>query len=172
MLLAIKTPEDLDIPKVLAIYRSDSLENCQGMFPEEPTPEAALARYEAGYTAFMQNEFFARPGRLWMVETADGLWASALRLLPFEGPNTWKVEALATHPDHRRQGYAARLLTDTIRYLEENHGEITLLSDVGKRNAASLQAHLRGGFVREKETWTEDGETTGRRCTMAYRSSR
>ena len=37
---AIKIPEDLDIPKVLAIYRSDSLENCQGMFPEEPAPEA------------------------------------------------------------------------------------------------------------------------------------
>lgn len=40
MLLARKTPEELDISKLLAIYRSDSLENCQGMFPEEPAPEA------------------------------------------------------------------------------------------------------------------------------------
>ena len=81
MLLACKTPEELDISKLLAIYRSDSLENCRSMYPEEPTVEAALARYEAGYAAFMRNAFFARPGRLWMVETEDGLWASALRLL-------------------------------------------------------------------------------------------
>ena len=69
MLLACKTPEELDISKLLAIYRSDSLENCRSMYPEEPTVEAALARYEAGYAAFMRNAFFARPGRLWMVET-------------------------------------------------------------------------------------------------------
>ena len=84
MLLACKTPEELDISKLLAIYRSDSLENCRSMYPEEPTVEAALARYEAGYAAFMRSEFFARPGRLWMVETEDGLWASALRLLGAE----------------------------------------------------------------------------------------
>ena len=93
-----------------------------------------------------------------------------MRLLPFEGPDTWKIEALATHPDYRRQGCAARLLADTIQFLEENHGAVTQLSDVGKRNTASLQTHLRGGFIREKEAWTEDGETTDRRCTMAYRS--
>lgn len=72
MLLACKTPEELDISKLLAIYRSDSLENCRSMYPEEPTVEAALALYEAGYAAFMRSEFFARPGRLWMVETEDG----------------------------------------------------------------------------------------------------
>ena len=169
MLLVLQSPAELDIPQILAIYREDSLENCQEMFPAE-TIAASLEQYEAGYTAFMREEFFAQPGRFWMVETADGLWASALRLLPFEGPDTWKSEALATHPDHRRQGCAARLLADTIQFLEENHGAVTLLSDVGKRNTASLQTHLRGGFIREKEIWTEDGETTDRRCTMAYRS--
>lgn len=169
MLLAIGTPEELDIPKILAIYRGSSMENCQGMYPAE-TAAASLEQYEAGYAAYMREEFFAKPGRLWMVETADGLWASALRLLPLEEPDTWMIEALETHPDHRRQGHAARLLTDTIQYLEQTCGEVTLLSGVGKRNTASLQTHLRGGFVREKETWTEDGETTDRRCTMAYRS--
>lgn len=171
MLLVLTTPEELDIPQILAIYRESSLENCRRMFPAE-TDAASLEQYEAGYAAFMREEFFAKPGRFWMVETADGLWASALRLLPFEEVNTWKIEALETHPDHRRQGYGVRLLADTIQYLEKTCGEITLLSDVGKRNAASLQTHLRGGFVREKEIWTEDGETTDRRCTMAYRSPR
>ena len=166
MLLACKTPEELDISKLLAIYRSDSLENCRSMYPEEPTVEAALARYEAGYAAFMRNAFFARPGRLWMVETEDGLWASALRLLPFEEANTWKLEALATHPDHRRRGYAARLLADTIRYLEEHYGVAALLSSVGKSNTASLQTQLRAGFVWEGEAQLEDGW----RYTMAYRS--
>lgn len=169
MLLVIKTPEELDIPKVLAIYRESSLENCPRMFPAE-TFEASLEQYEAGYAAFMREEFFAKPGRFWMVETADGLWASSLRLLPLEKPNTWMIGALETHPDHRRQGHAARLLTDTIQYLEKNYGAITLSSGVGKRNAASLQTHLSCGFVREKETWTEEGRTSDRHCTMVYRS--
>lgn len=169
MLLALQSPEELDIPKLLAIYRESALENCQGMFPAESF-STSLEQYEAGYAAFMREEFFVQPERFWMVETADGLWASALRLLPLEEPNIWMIEALETHPDHRRQGYGAQLLTDTIQYMEENHGEIILLSGVGKRNVASLQTHLRSGFVREKETWTEDGETTDRQCTMAYRS--
>ena len=169
MLLVLQSPEELDVPAILAIYRESALENCQGMFPAE-TFDASLEQYEAGYTAFMREEFFAQPERFWMVETADGLWSSALRLLPLEEPNTWMIEALETHPDHRRKGYAARLLTDTIRFMEETHGEIVLLSGVGKRNTASLQTHLRSGFVREKESWTEDGETSDRTCTMAYRS--
>lgn len=169
MLLAIKTPEELDIPKVLAIYRESSIENCQRSYPAE-TAAASLEQYEAGYAAYMREEFFAKPGRLWMVETADGLWASALRLLPLDEPDTWMIGALETHPDHRRQGHAARLLTDTIQYLEQTCGEVTLLSGVGKRNTASLQTHLRCGFVREKESWTEGGVTNDRICTMVYRS--
>ena len=106
-----------------------------------------------------------------MVETEDGLWVSALRLLPLGEPNTWLIGALETHPDHRRKGYAARLITDMVQYLEENHGAITLFSGIGKRNTASLQTHLRCGFIREKETWTEDGKTFDHHCTMAYRSS-
>lgn len=169
MLLAIQSPEELDVPKLLAIYRESALENCQRMFPAE-TDAASLEQYEAGYAAFMQEEFFTQPGHFWMVELADGLWVSALRLLPFGEPNAWKIEALETHLDHRRQGHAVRLLMDTIRYLEEIYGAVTLLSGVGKRNAASLQTHLRGGFVREKETWTEDGVTEEQTCTMVYRS--
>ena len=77
-----------------------------------------------------------------------------------------ELEALATHPDHRRRGYAARLLADTIRYLEEHYGVAALLSSVGKSNTASLQTHLRAGFVWEGEAQLEDGW----RYTMAYRS--
>ncbi len=164
ILLVLKAPEELDISQLLAIYRSDSLENCTEMYPEEPSPEAALARYEDGYASFMKNEFFSQPGRLWMVEAEGGLWVSALRLLP--GSGFWMLEALATHPEHRRRGYAARVVADTIRYLEEAHGEITLLSCVSRRNIASLRTHLRCGFL-----WEESPTVTvGRRYTMAYRS--
>lgn len=171
ILLAIKSPEELDIPKILAIYRESSMKNCQRMHPAE-TAADSLEQYEAGYVAYMREEFFAQPGRLWMVETVDGLWASTLRLIPLEEPNTWMIGSLETHPDHRRKGYAAQLLTDTIQYLEETCGEVALLSGVGKRNIASLQTHLRCGFIREKETWTEGDVTSDRTCTMAYRSPR
>ena len=107
-----------------------------------------------------------------MVETADELWVSTFRLLPLEAPNIWMIGSLETHPDHRRKGYAARLLMDTVRFLEETYGEIVLLAGVGKHNTASLQTHLHCGFIREKETWTEEGKTFDRTCTMAYRSSR
>ena len=171
MLLILRSPEELDVPKLLAIYRESTLKHCQGMYPSE-TFAASLERYEAGYAAFMREEFFAKPGRFWMVETVEELWVSTLRLLPLDEHNTWMIGSLETHPDHRRKGYAARLLTDTIRFLEETHGEIVLLSGVRKHNTASLRTHLRCGFIREKETWTEDGETSDRTCTMAYRSHR
>lgn len=170
MLLTLQSPEELDIPRLLAIYREDSLENGQEMYPEEPSPEAALARYEADYAAFMRTEFFTAPGCLWMVGTGEGRWVSALRLLPLEEPNTWMIEALETHPEHRRRGHAARLLADTIRLLEDAHGAVTLLSCVAQRNTPSLRAHLRAGFVWEGETRVEDSIVTGRRYTMAYRS--
>ena len=173
MLLIIKLPQEMDIPQLLAIYRESSLENCQGMYPEEPTMEAALARYESEFGAWMGGGFFEEePGRYWMVESANGVWVSTLRLFPMKEPRTWLVDGLETHPDHRKQGHASRLLTETIRALEEEHGDIVLFAGVGKRNIASLQTHLRSGFVREKETWTEDGEATDRQCTMAYRSAR
>ncbi len=172
MLLIIKSAQEMDTPQLLAIYRESSLENCQGMYPEEPTPEAALARYESEFSAWMGGAFFDGPGRYWMAESADGVWVSTLRLFPMEGAHTWLVDGLETHPAHWRQGHAARLLAETIRALEEEYGNIVLFADVGKRNIASLQTHLRAGFVREKETWTEEnGKTTDRRCTMAYRSA-
>ena len=46
------------------------------------------------------------------------------------------------------------------------YGVAALLSSVGKSNTASLQTHLRAGFVWEGEAQLEDGW----RYTMAYRS--
>ena len=92
--------------------------------------------------------------------TSRSFWQST-------GSPRWKTARGCTRRSPRR-----RLLAETIRALEEEYGNIVLFADVGKRNIASLQTHLRAGFVREKETWTEEnGETTDRRCTMAYRSA-
>lgn len=35
MLLVLQSPAELDVPQILAIYREDSLENCQEMFLAE-----------------------------------------------------------------------------------------------------------------------------------------
>ena len=75
-----------------------------------------------------------------------------------------------TRPEERGKGHGARVLGGAVRALEET-GNVIVLSDVAKSNEASLRTHLRCGFHREAEQWTEaDGTVTDRCCTMVYRS--
>ena len=74
----------------------------------------------------------------------DGIWLSALRTTELEG-RTFYIEALETQPDHRRQGWAARLIGGVIEDLKRG-GSFRLRSCVDKENFPSIAAHLNSGF--------------------------
>lgn len=64
-----------------------------------------------------------------------------------EGSKTAFIAELFTHPDHRRQGLAEKLLTDAMQALHET-GHKTLAVTVNSSNAAALALYLSRDFRR------------------------
>ena len=99
---------------------------------------------EAGFLDFLENVFFADPGSTYWILEENGLYLSALRTSRIE-PGLYYIEALETHPAHRRQGFAERLLTGVEDALKQE-GPFRLCSCVSKKNEASRKTHLKCGF--------------------------
>jgi N-alpha-acetyltransferase 10/11 len=64
-----------------------------------------------------------------------------------DGPKTAFIAELFTHPDHRRQGLAEKLLTHAMQALHET-GHKTLAVTVNSSNAAALALYLSRDFRR------------------------
>lgn len=79
-----------------------------------------------------------------MILAVEGVWVSALRLY-FVKDGFCYIEALETHPDYRKRGYAAQLLFSVINVLKDE-GSFMLCGCVHKRNTASLATHKKCGF--------------------------
>ena len=170
VLLTWTGPGGLDREEFSAVYRGSALENCREMYPEEPDGEAALARYEREHLAYMAGPFWEEGGVLLVLAGEDGRYRAAVKLYPWEDERCWHVEGLETRPGERRKGYGVQLLREAQRWLERT-GAVTLLSDVGKGNEASLRTHAAAGFRRVREEWRElDGSVQPARCTMMYRT--
>ena len=106
---------------------------------------AALAQAEEGFLAFLRETFFSRPGSSYWIWEEAGIYLSALRLSTIE-PGFYYLEALETHPDYRRRGYAAGLLRAVIAELKKE-GPFRICDCVHKKNLPSLATHLACGFT-------------------------
>lgn len=91
------------------------------------------------------DEFVSVPGQFVLVEVRDGVWASALRAVPF-GEGRWFIEAVETAPAMRHRGCARDLLAHTIDYLQ-SIGATALSCIIAPENAASQRLHESCGFV-------------------------
>ena len=170
MLLTFTGPEGLDGEEFSGVYRGSALENCRGMYPQEPDGDRALARYEADHLAYMAGPFWEEGGVLLVLAGEDGRYLAAVKLYPGTGEGCWQMEALETRPGERRKGYGLRLLRETQGWLERAGGG-TLLSHVGRGNLASLRTHEAAGFCRAREGWAQpDGGPAPAQCTMVYRT--
>ena len=170
VLLTWTGPGGLDREEFSAVYRGSALENCRGMYPEEPTSQAAVERYEADHLAYMAGPFWEEGGVLLVLAGEDGRYLAAVKLYPGTGEGCWQMEALETRPGERRKGYGLRLLRETQGWLERAGGG-TLLSHVGRGNLASLGAHQAAGFRRAREGWAQpDGGPAPAQYTMVYRA--
>ena len=145
-LLCFDRFEDLDVPKLMEIYRESNLENIPYFFPEETDEARGLERVEEGFRDYLKGDFFNEPGNRYYV-LADGTrWASAIRLFPVPGrERSWYAEALETAPALRRRGCARKLLELLCRELAKG-GAFELTDSVSRRNAASLAFHEAAGF--------------------------
>lgn len=80
--------------------------------------------------------------RCWVAE-ADGRLAGMLVawLLVDEA----HIATIATHPDHRRQGIASKLLTYALRYMSRE-GAVTSFLEVRESNTAAQEMYRRFGY--------------------------
>lgn len=143
MLLTITRFEELNTRALMDLYREGNLENTEYFYPGMDR-ERALELVERGFLDFLRTDFFNGVNRYYILES-ECRWVSALRLNRVR-EGFWYLEALETHPDFRRRGYATRLLGDVLEDLKRE-GPFTVCDCVHKENGPSVATHRRAGFV-------------------------
>ena len=70
-------------------------------------------------TFFLKNDFFNKTDAAYLVLEMEGVWVSALRTCMTQ-KGLYCLEALETHPDHRRKGYGSMLLSGVADSLKKD----------------------------------------------------
>lgn len=130
------------------VYSESVLENAEDGFEEvrNAAPqelEAAVQEEGERFVEFLQGFFAADDNRYYVLE-AEGVPVCAARLSKIE--DFYYLEALETAPEHRRKGYAARLLKHIIDTYSLR-GMVDIRDCVVKSNEASLATHRKCGFT-------------------------
>ena len=134
MILTIRSFAELDGEKLMQVYAESNRENVDYFFPGAADRAQALRQVEAGFLDYLKKDFFSAAGSEYRV-LEEGLFY---------------LEALETHPAHRREGCAKRLLLALIGELEAR-GPFRLCDCVGAGNVPSLRAHESCGFRAVRE---------------------
>lgn len=133
----------LDGRKLMDLYAEGNRENAEEFFPDED-PMIGVKKVEKDFLDFLKDEFLPKPENTYWVHAENGIYMSALRLTELP-ERRFYLEALETHPDYRRKGYAKKLLSEVIDTLKAG-GPFCICDCVGKRNTASIKAHEAAGF--------------------------
>ncbi len=154
---------ELNFSALMDVYAEGNAENAEEFYPNEDR-NTAILRAEEFFYQYLSHSFFSVKDAVYAVWEEKGMYFSALRLEPYR--DGLLLEALETHPDYRRQGYAKKLLLAVLQWLRQQ-GSGPVYSHIHKRNTASLQTHLSCGFERISEQAVYiDGSVTDRSCTM------
>ena len=145
MIIEINSFDQVDRRKLMDVYRESNIENTDYFYPDVSDKDEALQRVECDYLNYIGNDFLADSKNQYMVLERDGIWVCALRLYRIDD-RLYFIEALETHPEHRRKGYGAQLLAGVIDLLKRQ-GAYTIRDCVDKKNIASLLTHQKVGFV-------------------------
>lgn len=149
MILTIRSFAELDGEKLMQVYAESNRENVDYFFPGAADRAQALRQVEAGFLDYLKKDFFSAAGSEYRVLEEGGAWLCAVRLSRVR-EGLFYLEALETHPAHRREGCAKRLLLALIGELEAR-GPFRLCDCVGAGNVPSLRAHESCGFRAVRE---------------------
>lgn len=167
MLIRIDRFEALDGAKLMELYAESNAENAEYFYPDLKK-EDAERRVAQEFLAFLRDEFFRKPENTYWVWEQDDVYLSALRLTELPD-RLFYLEALETHPAHRRKGCATALLQAVIETLKRS-GPFRICDCVSKHNTESIRTHLRAGFRIVSETGYDylQGESDNRDYGFAY----
>ncbi len=103
-------------------------------------PGIGLEYVELDLKEYLREVFFREKGAYYALWEEKGRYVSALRMIPYS--DGLLLHSLHTHPDHRRNGYAAAL----VRAVLAREGDAKVYSHVKKENLPSILLHEKMGF--------------------------
>lgn len=139
MLLLVRSMKDLRFGDLMAVYSQTNRSDGAARYPEE-TPARQEMLAEQDFFRYLQDCFFKTRDAVYAIWVENGQYVSALRLEPHR--NGFLLAGLETAPEHRRKGYAKKLMEAA---LHEKTGR-PVYSHVRKQNKPSLDVHLKCGF--------------------------
>ena len=144
MLKVAKQLNQLAFSKLMAVYTQSNQDNGAQYYPGK-TASMQLMEAEQDFYAYLQESFFRERDNCYALWEDCGRYLSAVRLERYK--DGYLLAGLETNPDHRRKGYASRLICEVCDYLHRN-GEKRLYAHIEKDNTASLRTHEKCGFVK------------------------
>ena len=152
---------ELNFQQLMDVYQEGNRENAMKRYPDD-APTVQICKAEAEFEDYLREDFFCASGAFYAVWEECGRYMSALRMEPYE--DGWLLEALETHPAHRRQGWAEKLVNAVLEGFAPGS---VIYSHVAKRNTASLSTHKKCGFqIALDYAKYVDGTVTQYACTM------
>lgn len=136
--------EEIDGRKLMDLYQEGNRINRDYFYPEMTDRALALQKCEEDFLNYLKTDFFQRESSTYWILEEENVWISALRLYRIADGHYY-IEALETHPEFRKRGFASRLLKGVIGELK-SEGPFRLCDCVGKTNEASVRTHKKCGF--------------------------
>ena len=162
MLLICDCLKQLDFSALMALYEEGNRENGEDLYPDLSAGQQLL-RAEQDFYSYLQTGFFTQNGDRYCIWEENGEYVSALRLERYG--DGLLLEALETHPAHRRRGWAEKL----IRSVQDHIGREKLYSHIGHRNSPSIAVHQKCGFRKISDSARyADGSVNSRCGTYLY----
>ncbi len=144
MLKIVTNMRDLNFGELMELYREGNEENGAYKYPQLSAAEQ-LVQAKQDFYQYLAQCFFCVEGAVYALWEENGRYLSGLRLEPYK--DGLLLEALETAPDHRRQGYACKLMSSVQSWLS-GHGAIKVYSHVDRKNAPSQRCHQNCGFTK------------------------
>jgi ribosomal protein S18 acetylase RimI-like enzyme len=144
MIYRITKFEEIDSQKLMAIYREGNEENAEYFYPDEKDKAKAIRMVEKSFLNYIKTDFFSSGNNTYWILEINNVWISALRLYRID-EEAYYIEALETHPEFRKHGYATTLLNEVITAMKKL-GTFKIFDCVSKKNEASIKTHLKCGF--------------------------
>lgn len=162
MLTIVDKLGDLSFSALMEVYYEGNMDKAKDEWRNLPVQYAILQAEQAFYL-YLRDVFFRTPGACYALWMENGKYICALRLEPYR--DGLLLEALETHPDYRRKGYAKALLKAVLKV---NPGK-KIYSHIHRGNVASIRTHLACGFQKILDYAAYiDGSVNQRACTFVY----
>lgn len=158
---------DVNLIKLADVYQESNLMTGKLTCPIDDLNAQILYGEEQFYDYTMF--FLESPESYYCIWMENEQYVSALRLEAYA--DGYLLNGLETAPEHRRKGYAERLITCVLEhFLAAKSSKI--YSHIDKKNAASLQLHLKCGFLIIADSARFlDGSVRGDSYTLLYQYS-